>query len=457
MKQNKAIEALCSGLIDGGNQYATNFPGFNSHHIFNALGGKKISINEKVAFQLAYGASMAGKRSTVCFKGTGLNFAADDFLHSTINGVNAGVVVVLTDDEEAVSSPERQDSRPYFDIFGGLWLEPTSLQQAYEFGYEAHEWSEKFDVPVVIRLTNQFFSLSDDYKTKTPKRIKLETENRRTKYVSYWKKRDDNLKRKNNKIQEFVETLYLGNDVLNNSSEKGVLIVGNCQNEISKIDLTDKEILKIFSYPIPKAAVTNFISKKSNLQVFEQGKNYVGKQVEQLLNSRVTINVDTGDAKDTSGEWIIWNNLEKLFLSLQKLHPSLVIGDEGTFTDESTKTIQVCLAMGSSIGIAAGAADSGVEFPWCVVGDTSFLFSGSESLIEAKSRGLSFGVIVIDNGGAKSTGGQQIIGSIEDVTNITKKTIKYADTSESQMTKILSEIKESKMLSILVIKTEEQK
>jgi indolepyruvate ferredoxin oxidoreductase alpha subunit len=133
LKTNVAIDTLTRGLLDGGCQFTVNVPGSRSQEIFLGLGGETISMNERVAYELAYGASLSGKRSVVTMKNVGMNASADPFLHSVINGVQAGLVVILSDDVDALSSPERQDSRSYFDLFGGLWLEPNSVQMAYDF------------------------------------------------------------------------------------------------------------------------------------------------------------------------------------------------------------------------------------------------------------------------------------------------------------------------------------
>lgn len=445
---NKSIDALIGGFKDGGCEYVTNFPGFNSHELFFGLGGDRISINERVAYEMSYGASLAGKRAVVSFKGTGLNFAADVFLHSVINGINAGLVLVLTDDIEAVSSPERQDSRPYFDLYGGLWLEPTTIQQAYDFAYQSLKWSEELDVPIVIRLTNQFFRLEGEYLSKTQVNVSKSLENRRDKYVSYWKKRQDNLNLKNLKISQFVETLYSDVDV---TDDNKIIIYGNCQEEIKDVK-KDFDALHLYTLPLPVITIGKYISTQNRVSVYEQGNGYVANKVKQYTNNIINIISDTGSYKDNSANWTIFNNQEKFFTALSSVNPSYVVGDEGTFTDESTKTIDVCLSMGSSMGITAGLSANGVNYPWCVTGDTSFNLSAYQSISEAKDRHLNFGIIVIDNGVAKSTGGQNIIGNIRDISGVNKIETVYDQTSLSKYQEILGNMTKTPGISILYIK-----
>lgn len=451
-KINDAIKSLTKGLRDGGCSYTTNFPGFNSHLIFNELGGNKISINERVAFEMAYGSSMVGKRSVVSFKSTGINVASDVFLHSVLNGVNAGLIVVLTEDLEGASSPEKQDSRPYRDLFGGLWLEPTSVSEAYEFGYKSFEWSEKFDMPVVIRLTNQFFNLTGNCKVKTPQKISKSVENNRRKYISYWKFRDDRLKRKVKMVSEFVETYY-SSTINKISRNKGIIVMGNCQTEFEKCDHGEHEVLCLSMYPLPLKLLKNFVKEKIEIVVLEQGNDYASRQISSLLSTKVKMVHNTGEILDRKKEWIVWKDLEKLFKALKKVKPSFVAGDEGSFTDESTKTIHVCLTMGASVGITAGMADNGLRYPFCVIGDTSFTFAGLQTLIEAKERDLRFGIIVIDNGGAKTTGGQKRMGDIYEVNDISKNVLDYESATEEQFVKILTNMKTKNELSILFVKT----
>ena len=164
-----SLKAIIQGLKDGGCTFTSNYPGFNSHLIHFGLGGKDVSHNEKLAFNRSYGASLSGRRSVISMKSSGLNACADQFLHTYITGVNAGLVIILTEDLDMESSPESQDSRSYRDIFGGLWLEPASVSDGYVFAYNSFDWSEKTDQPIVIRLTNNYFRLRGKFQRKEMK------------------------------------------------------------------------------------------------------------------------------------------------------------------------------------------------------------------------------------------------------------------------------------------------
>lgn len=106
------IDALADGFIDGGVDLLYGFPGFKSEAVLERIDSDfKISVNERVAYGEAYGASIGGKRSLVGFKNIGLNIASDAYSHSIISGVNAGMVVLVADDIEVWGSQESQDTR----------------------------------------------------------------------------------------------------------------------------------------------------------------------------------------------------------------------------------------------------------------------------------------------------------------------------------------------------------
>lgn len=449
-KTNLAIDALNKGFLDGGSQFVVNVPGSRSQEVFFGLGGETISMNERVAYELAYGASLAGKRAVVTMKNVGMNASADPFLHSVINGVEAGLVVVLSDDVDALSSPERQDSRPYFDLFGGLWLEPNSIQMAYDFAYNSFYWSEKFDVPVVIRITNQFFDMTGEF-CRSEVRADFKSGNSwpRDKYISYWKKRDDRLVQKNQQIRAFVETLYPDTDKF--EVRKDIrFVVGNCSREL----LASQELenrFDLYTYPLPEKKLAKVLQNKDKVEVFEQGNRFVGTKLNSVQSDSFVSN--TGTPPDLSGSWPVWNNLEKLFRAIKSIRPSFVVGDEGQFTDESTKTIQVCLCMGSSVGVATGMAINGTTYPFCITGDASFLHGGMQTLIEALARGSKMGIVVLDNDGAMSTGGQKIIGDIHAVPDLIPTfRLDYQLSSEKEFREVLLKMRDLNELAILYIK-----
>ncbi|MEW6214275.1 MAG: thiamine pyrophosphate-dependent enzyme [Nitrospirota bacterium] len=459
MKDNIATKIICQGFKNGGVEYVSNFPGFHSHNIFSGLGGEQISINERVAYETAYGASLAGKRSLVAMKNVGLNVAADPFLHSIIAGVNAGLVVVITDDTKAVASQERQDSRHFFDFYGGLWFEPNSLESAYQIAKDSFKLSEELDVPVVIRLTNQFFELEGDItldSTVSPGN-NLGIANNPEKFVVYptfWLNQYKNLSDKNGRIRELASK-FSKNKAEDQKNEKGLIVFGSCWQELGQDDYNDWDKLLVETYPIPKEEIEEFIKNKKEIKVIEQGDNYGFRIIQRLLSQTdgVIVKSETGQIQDMEGKWTIWSHLENLFLAIKNSDPSFVVGDVGQYTVESTNTIGACLCLGSSVGTGMGLAMAGVEYPFCVVGDTSFLHSGTQALAEAKARNIKMGIIVIDNGGSMATGGQSTASSIYEFTSgIDTYEVDYKTATQDQLETLLKQMKDTGKLSILFVK-----
>ena len=405
-----AIDAVAAGLAQAGAESIYNFPGFHSHEIAEALGMKQISLNERVAYAEAYGSCLAGSRSVVTFKNVGLNVACDAFLHSLLGGVNAGMVVVVTDDTYVVGSQEFQDSRHYFDFYGGLWYEPSSPQQAYEIALKAFALSEEFDVPVVIRLTGSYFASKKFF----AKHLRLDESKKaydivlkREKYVIhpyYFSVQEKMLSRKQAKIDNYVSSCT---STIQKKNTEGVIVFGARES-----DVNSKDILEICTLPLPKRAILEFIDVHETVEVLEDGDNYV---LEKIIAMVSTSNI-TGAPPLERGiqtEFTKWSAYEDIFGIINKaLVGKLVAGDITQFTVETTDTIQVALSLGTAVGTAIGMAGVRGE-AYAIVGDTSFLHEGRGVLEEARRRGLKIGVIVIDNGMSWCTGGQIPADSID--------------------------------------------
>lgn len=453
-----SIKALKDGLLDGGCLYATNFPGFKSHDIFNALDPDgKSSLNEKIAYEMAYGASLAGKRSVVTMKNVGLNVAADPFLNSLITGVNAGLILVVTDDLDIEGSQLRQDSRHYFNFFGGLWFEPESTQAAYDIGYQSFSLSERLDTPVVIRLTNDFFHLSGEYTRHRKKKSLIYKVPKLEKFVMHpttWRKHQKNLINKNRKIQKFVESRYQCN-LIKRDKKTRVISIGSCESRLLKLqkknNIRSIDVLRINTYPLPLKAINNFVENSKKTFIVENGDGFVKRHLLSLIKNRKIIFYDK--QKLFNGKYIIWDKLEKLFTGIKNNKVDYVIGDMGRPTRETKGVINCCLSLGSSISIAMGINLSSGLYPVCVIGDGAFGHGGLLSLTEAFQRRASLCVIIIDNGGMLSTGGQKIAMQIYSLNIKARKLIlDYSKTTTHQFQKIIASAKRKKELLLIYIK-----
>src|SRR5512141_489424 len=157
-------EAVALGAVHAGLAAAYAYPGTPSTEILEYLltyarehGGPHAAwcSNEKTAYEEALGVSFAGRRALVAMKHVGLNVAADPFVNSALVAINGGLVLVVADDPGMHSSQNEQDSRFYADFARIICLEPTNQQEAYEMTREAFDLSERFHIPVMIRLVTR--------------------------------------------------------------------------------------------------------------------------------------------------------------------------------------------------------------------------------------------------------------------------------------------------------------
>ena len=154
-------EAIARGAYEAGVKVCSAYPGTPSTEIFESLPQYRADLycewapNEKVATEVAYGASIAGVRSLCAMKHVGVNVAADPIFTAAYNGVGGGFVIVSADDPSMHSSQNEQDNRYYARAAKLAMVEPSDSQECLDFMKAAYEISEKFDVPVLFRTTTR--------------------------------------------------------------------------------------------------------------------------------------------------------------------------------------------------------------------------------------------------------------------------------------------------------------
>jgi len=151
-------EAIARGAFESGVLFAAGYPGTPSTEILEEIAKFKDidaqwSPNEKVALDSAVGASLGGIRSLVAMKHVGLNVAADTLMTLSYTGINAGLILVTADDPGMHSSQNEQDNRNYAKFAKVPLLEPSDSQEAKDYIGIALQISERFDTPVLIRIT----------------------------------------------------------------------------------------------------------------------------------------------------------------------------------------------------------------------------------------------------------------------------------------------------------------
>jgi len=432
-------EAIARGAYEAGVRVACSYPGTPATEINETIAEYKEiytewSVNEKVALEIAFGACYAGKRSIVSMKHVGLNVAADPLFTISYTGVNAGLVIVSADDPGMFSSQNEQDNRNYAKFAKIPMLEPSDSQEAKDFTKRAFEISEKFDTPVLVRVTTRIAHSKSIVELEERKEFEKELKKDIKKYVmipSHAKERHVFVEERLKKLEEFSDEI---NKIEYNDKEVGVITSGICY-QYAKEALPDASFLKLnMGYPLPKKLIKEFSEKVKKLYVVEEldpfieeqikamGIECIGKEkfsvcgelspeiVDSVLNNKSYSKIDDKLPKRLP-RWCKGCPYHQLFTALKELDVDTwnIIGDIGCYTLaalEPYKAMDVQLNMGLSIGASFGVEKVSNEKNIAVIGDSTFVHSGITALINSFNSKSTGTVIILDNGGTAMTGMQ---------------------------------------------------
>lgn len=347
------------------------------------------SLNERNAFEFGYGACLAGVRTTVIMKTVGLATCLDSFQHAVIQGVHAGMVVVILEDTVAASSPEIVDSRLLVDYAATIMIEPRSMQSAIEHLQGIFVLSETLDIPIIVRLTFDLLNAQPHASVKL--QVQPITAGPppayRQKMIGSWSERSKRYEEKQKHLDAYIENLYQA--IINEPFD--CICFGYEKNMHSST-------LSIEHYPIAPCIRKAYAHHP--VRIYEIGSNYATQQLHctdrfRVDNTQVMICANTP-----------FNDWEAALQCIDKNMYNFVVGDHGIFTFDSTGLVDVCLSMGSSIAVCAGMSDVTGNKNLAIIGDFSYLFNGYTSLLEAHARNANLDVVILDDGKASSTGGQ---------------------------------------------------
>ena len=439
--------AVAAGLHDGGLGVVSSYPGTPSTEITEFLSEyddihSEWAPNEKVACEVAFGASLAGARSACAMKHVGLNVAADPLFTLSYTGVNGGMVICVADDPAMHSSQNEQDSRHYAIASKVPMLEPADSMEAYTFAKTAFELSEKFDTPVLLRMCTRIAHSQSIVETgeKVPAVLK-DYEKNPAKYIMMPGnaiKRHPVVEARTEALREYAENCMY-NTVEMNSSEIGIITSG-CSYLYVKEALGDSvSVLKIgMPHPLPVKLIRDFASKVKKLYVIEEldpiiethvkslGIEVVGKELFSILGefSQATI------AKAFSMEVPACVSADSviparppmmcagcphrgLYYTLVK-NKVTVLGDIGCYTLGAVPPLSALdstLCMGASIsglhGFNAARGADAEKKSACVIGDSTFMHSGMTGLVNVAYNATNSTVIILDNSITGMTGHQQ--------------------------------------------------
>lgn len=441
-------QAVARGLYEAGVSVISSYPGTPSTEIteFSSKYPEdemycEWAPNEKVACEVAIGASIAGARSFCAMKHVGLNVAADPLFTASYTGVNGGMVLAVADDPGMHSSQNEQDSRHYAIGAKVPMLEPSDSQECKDYAKLAYEISEKFDTPVILRLTTRVshsqsaVTTADriphtipEYKKNIAKNVMVPA-NAIKKHVVVEQRTLD--------LIEYAETSGI-NTVEMNSDEIGVITSGICY-QYAKEALGDKaSYLKLgMVNPLPVKLIKDFAAKVKTLYVIEElddviethcrknGIDVKGKEVFTLQGEYFQSKV----RQVVLGENDEWQTLDAeipvrppvlcagcphrgVFYILKKLGV-MVSGDIGCYTLGAAaplSAIDTTVCMGASIsglhGFNKGRKGEYEGKAVAVIGDSTFMHSGITSLVDIAYNRSNSTVIVLDNSITGMTGHQ---------------------------------------------------
>jgi indolepyruvate ferredoxin oxidoreductase alpha subunit len=464
-------EAFAQGALDAGMSGAYGYPGTPSTEIIEYIQKnplaiernvhRKWSANEKTAMESAIGMSYAGKRTIVTMKHVGLNVAADPYVNSAFTGANGGLLVAVADDPSMHSSQNEQDSRFYAKFALLPALEPSNQQEAYEMAHYGFDFSEKYELPVMVRFVTRLSHSRagiDRKAVKTENEMKLPKD--KTQFIllpAVSRKRFKRLLALQGQLIEESENSPFNKYFEGTDKSMGIIACGLAYNYLME-NYNDNPcpypVLKISQYPLPRKMIEKLCSECSTILVLEDGAPLVEEMIKGYLSQSVTVKGRLDNTVPRDGELnpnivakalnIKENELLEIPEIVAPRPPALCVGcphidtynalkeslepygsghvfsDIGCYTLGALppyQAINSCVDMGASITMAKGAADAGLFPSIAVIGDSTFSHSGITGLLDCVNEKANVVVVIVDNETTGMTGGQDssALGKIEQI------------------------------------------
>ncbi len=448
-------EAMARGIYEAGVKLGSAYPGTPSTEIFENLAQYGDSLycewapNEKVATEVAYGASIAGVRSVCAMKHVGLNVAADPVFTATYQGVGRGFVIITADDPDMHSSQNEQDNRYYAKFAKMALIEPSDSQECKDFLQEAYRVSEKFDIPLLYRVTTRvchsksLVKLGEREEVTTP-----EYQRNARKFVCT----PANAKLNHPILEQKLKDLeaYSNQSPLNKVEMKGakigVITASIAYQYAKEVFPEDTSFLKLgFTYPLPLDLIRDFAGKVEKLYVVEELEPFMEEQMKaagiECTGKEVIPNVcELNPEVIAKGVFGIQPEVTKaqaqtvprppalcpgcphrgFFYTLSKGRDFVIAGDIGCYTLGSAPPLGamdsvVCMGGGFSVGMGMAKVFEITGQPgkkvFGVVGDSTFFHSGMTGAAEIIYNKGKMIPCILDNSITGMTGHQDNPGS----------------------------------------------
>lgn len=458
-------EAIARGAYEAGVRLASGYPGTPSTEILEEVAKygdiyTEWSVNEKVAVDVAIGASLGGVRSLVTMKHAGVNVASDPFVPISLMGVNGGLVLVSSDDIGAVSSPTEQDTRIYAKLFHVPMLEPSDSQEAKDFTVLAYTLSERFDVPFFLRTTNAVSHSKGVVRFSQRKEKVLPPFDRLgPKFrpqggihpIVLHQNGFERLKR----IERYAEKTRINR--IEWGDRKIGIVSSGIAYQYAKEVLPFASFLKLgMTYPLPSDLIKLFASKIKELYIIEEMEPFLEEQIRAMgikakgselrphagsLSREKLMEIFSGTLKRFSQKigkpkppfpqvikrfptmcsgclHLAMYYAVRMLRQKMKDKDIVVMGDIGCYSlgIAAPHNILGCaFAMGSGISSAHGLnkvlKENSGKILLSYIGDSTFLHAGIPSLLNAIYNKSNITVIIADNGTTAMTGGQEHAGT----------------------------------------------
>ncbi|OPY83048.1 MAG: 2-oxoacid ferredoxin oxidoreductase [Syntrophorhabdus sp. PtaU1.Bin153] len=449
-------EAIARGAWEAGVTVAAAYPGTPSSEILAEIAGYKEiagqwSPNEKVAVEVASGASIAGARALACMKHVGMNVAADPFMTLAYTGIKGGFVIVVADDPNVHSSQNEQDSRNWARFAKVPMLEPGDAAECKDFTKMAFEISEQFDTPVLLKgetrvcHSDSLVELTERQESKVALGLDPKEASKYVMVPANVRVRRKTIETRMKELEAYAD-VFSRNVMEINDPEVGIIAAGAAYM-YAKEAFPNYSFLKLgMVWPLPKKLIAEFFRKVKKVIIVEEldpfleteiralGFNvYHGKDVipnmfelspEIIAKSLMAedykepeTRVDPNDLPRRPPNMCAGCPHRALFYSLKKLG-AFVFGDIGCYTLAFAPPLQALhttICMGASIGQAYGAGKAmgkeGLGKICAVLGDSTFLHGGIGPVMDTVyNKGYST-TIILDNRTTGMTGLQEHAGT----------------------------------------------
>ncbi len=440
-------KAVARGLYEAGCKVISSYPGTPSTEITEeAAAYKEVycewAPNEKVALEVAHGATLGGVRAACAMKHVGLNVAADPLFTISYQGLNAGLVVCVADDPGMHSSQNEQDSRHYAIAAKLPMLEPSDSEESRVFAKKAFEMSEKFNTPVLLKMVTRVAhsqSIVDTEERVEPAQVPYVKDPTKVMMTLNSRNAHVRVEQRTKDLIEYAENCEFNRVEMGKDTSVGIITDSTSYQYAREVLGEDACILKLgLINPLPEKLIKDFAAKVDRVVVLEELDPIIENHCKQL-----GIRVSGKDTFPICGEFS--QNLVRECLGMEvpahmsidenlparppvmcagcphrgifyilKKKKCMVYGDIGCYTlgavaPLNAMDLNVCMGASCSglHGFNKAMGEAGESNSVGVIGDSTFIHSGMTGITDISYNMSNSTVIILDNSITGMTGHQQ--------------------------------------------------